>query len=152
MSLEEKILVDFKAALKAKDQLKVSVLSFLRSQLSYLALEKKDKPLGDQDCIGAIKKLIKQHQDSIEQFTAGKRQDLADKEVKELEILKAYLPQEMSESALSGVVAEVIASTGAAGIKDMGKVMKEVLAKTAGAADGKMVSEIVKARLTRPAS
>ncbi len=148
MSLEEKILNDFKEAMKARNTVKVSILSFLRAQLSYVALEKNKKVLEDADCIAAIKRLIKQHQDSIEQFKAGARQDLVDKEVRELEILKVYLPLEISEEALGKIVDEAITSTGAAGIKDMGKVMKDVLARTAGAADGKMVSEMVKSRLS----
>jgi hypothetical protein len=147
MALEEKILNDFKEAMKAKDSVKVSTLSFLRAQFNYLALEKKKKSLDDADCISAIKKLIKQHQDSIEQFKAGARQDLADKEIKELEILKAYVPPEMSEEALKKIVDEAVASTGAAGLKDMGKVIKEVMAKAGGSADGKMISEMVKLRL-----
>ncbi len=148
MSLEEKILNDFKVAMKASDTVKVSILRFVRAQLSYAALEKNKKALEDADCIAAIKRLIKQHQDSIEQFKAGARQDLVDKEVRELEILKVYLPLEISEEALGKIVDEAITSTGAAGIKDMGKVMKDVLARTAGAADGKMVSEMVKSRLS----
>ncbi len=148
MSLEEKILNDFKVAMKARNTVKVSILSFLRAQLSYVALEKNKKVLEDADCIAAIKRLIKQHQDSIEQFKAGARQDLVDKEIRELEILKVYLPLEISEEALKKIVDEAITSTGAAGIKDMGKVMKDVLARTAGAADGKMVSEMVKSRLS----
>jgi len=150
MSLEEKILNDFKAAMKARDTVRISILSFLRAQLNYLALEKNKKVLEDADCLGAIKRLIKQHQDSIEQFKAGARQDLADKEILELDILKVYLPLEISEEALGKIVDEVITSTGAVGIKDMGKVMKDVLARTAGAADGKMVSEMVKSRLSSP--
>jgi uncharacterized protein len=152
MTLEEKILDDFKQAMKSKDSLKVSVLSFLRSQLAYLGLDKKKNGLDDADCIGAIKKLIKQHQDSIEQFSAGGRLDLADKESKELAILKAYLPAEISAEELKKIVNEAIASTGAVGVKDMGKVMKEVLAKTAGSADGKMVSEMVKSGLSSGSS
>jgi uncharacterized protein len=152
MTLEEKILNDFKEAMKAKDSIKVSTLSFLRAQFNYLALEKKKNSLDDADCIGAIKKLIKQHQDSIEQFKAGARQDLADKEVKELEILKTYVPPEMSQEALKKIVDEAIASTGAAGLKDMGKVIKEVMAKAGGSADGKMVSEMVKSRLSPAAA
>jgi uncharacterized protein len=147
MTLEEKILNDFKEAMKAKDQIKVSTLSFLRAQLNYLGLEKKKNSLDDTDCISAIKKLIKQHQDSIEQFKAGSRQDLADKEIKELEVLKAYLPPEMSLEELKVIVDEAIASTGAAGLKDMGRVIKEVMAKAGGSADGKMVSEMVKSLL-----
>lgn len=147
MTLEEKILNDFKDAMKAKDQLKVSTLSFLRAQFNYLALEKKKNALDDADCVAAIRKSIKQHQDSIEQFKAGSRQDLADKEAKELEILKVYLPAEMSSDELKKIIDEAIVSIGAAGVRDMGRVIKEVMAKTGGSADGKMVSEMVKLRL-----
>ncbi len=150
MSLEEKILSDFKEAMKAKDSVKISILSFMRAQFSYLLLEKNKKVIEDADCIAVIKKLIKQHQDSIEQFRFGSRQDLVDKETRELAILKAYLPEEISEELLKKIVDEAIISTQAAGIKDMGKVMKEVLAKTSGAADGKLVSEMVKSGLTKP--
>ncbi len=150
MSLEEKILSDFKEAMKAKDSVKISILSFMRAQFSYLLLEKNKKVLEDADCIAVIKKLIKQHQDSIEQFKSGSRQDLVDKETRELAILKGYLPEEISEERLKQIVNEAIISTQAAGIKDMGKVMKEVLAKTSGAADGKLLSEMVKSGLTKP--
>ena len=146
--LEDRILSDFKEAMKSKDTVRVSILSFMRAQFSYLALEKKKKALDDADCITVIKKLIKQHQDSIGQFNAGGRQDLVAKEEKELAILKAYLPPELSEEEVKKIVEEAVAATGAAGVKDMGKVMKEVLARTAGQADGKLVSDLVKARLS----
>jgi hypothetical protein len=94
-----------------------------------------------------VKKLIKQHQDSIEQFKAGGRLDLVEKEEKELGFLRAYLPPELSEAEVKKIVDEAVAATGATGIKDMGKVMKEVLARAAGQADAKLVSELVKARL-----
>lgn len=147
--LEEKILNDFKDAMKQKDSIKVSTLSFLRGQLGYAALEKKKDKLDDTDCISVVKKLIKQHQDSIEQFTAGNRLDLVGKEQKELEILKTYVPVEMSREAISKIIEEVVAASGAAGVKDMGNVMKEVRARTAGAADGKMVSDLVRERLSK---
>ncbi len=147
MTLEEKILDDFKEAMKAKDQLKVSTLSFLRAQFSYLALEKKKNALDDADCISAIKKSVKQHQDSIAQFKSGGREDLAEKESRELEILKNYLPPEIPADDLRKIIDDAIASTGAAGIRDMGRVVKEVMAKAGGSADGKTVSEMVKSRL-----
>ncbi len=147
--LEEKILNDFKEAMKQKDSVKVSTLSFLRGQLGYAALEKKKDKLDDPDCVSVIKKLIKQHQDSIDQFTAGGRTDLVEKETKELAILKEYLPAEMLPEEIAKIVEEVVKASGASGIKDMGKVMKEVLAKTGGAADGQTVSRAVKDRLSR---
>ncbi|MFA6385069.1 MAG: GatB/YqeY domain-containing protein [Candidatus Omnitrophota bacterium] len=147
--LEEKILDDFKCAMKQKDSLKVSTLSFLRGQLGYAALEKKKDKLDDADCIAVIKKLMKQHQDSIEQFTAGGRLDLAEKEAKEMTILKDYVPVEMSGEEVGKIVEEVVASLGASGMKDMGNVMKEVRVRTAGKADGKMISDIVRERLAK---
>ncbi len=146
--LEEKIFNDYKEALKNKDTAKSSALSFLRSQMMNAALEKKKDKLDDNDAIVVIKKQIKQHQDSIEQFKAGGRQDLIDKETRELEMLKGYVPEELSAEALKKVIEEVVAATGASGMKDMGKVMKEVMAKTAGKADSKSVSDLVKQKLS----
>jgi len=150
MPLEEKILNDFKDAMKQKDSVKVSTLSFLRGQLGYAALEKKKEKLDDADCIAVVKKLIKQHQDSIEQFAAGGRQDLVERETKELEVLKGYVPEEMPAEEISAIINEVVASTGASGMKDMGNVMKEVRVRVAGRADGKLVSDLVRQRLSTP--
>jgi uncharacterized protein len=149
MALSERLLQDYKDALKKKDQLRVSVISFLRAQMSYAALEKKKNVPDDADAVAVIKKLVKQHQDSIEQFTSGARQDLVEKEEKELQVLKEYLPQEMPADELAAVIEQTVKDTGAAGIKDMGKVMKEVVARTAGRADSKAISEKVKERLVK---
>jgi len=149
MTLEERLFSDFKEAMKNKESAKVSTLSFLRAQLSYTALEKKKKSLEDGECLAVIRKLIKQHQDSIDQFKAGNRQDLVNKETKELEILKAYLPKELCAEEIKKIVEDVIKETASCGMKDMGKVMKEVLAKSAGAADNKLVSDLVKERLSK---
>ncbi len=150
--LEDKILNDYKEAMKTKDAAKVSTLSFLRAAMQNLAIEKKKDKLDDADAIAVIRKQIKQRQDSVEQFEKGARADLADKELKEIEIIKAYLPQEFSRPELARIIEEVVASTGAAAVKDMGRVMKEVIAKIAGRADAKLVSDMVKERLTRPAA
>lgn len=147
--LEEKILDDFKKAMKDKDTLKVSTLSFLRSELKNAAIDKRKQALDDTEVIAVIKKQIKQRQDSIDKFKQGSRQDLADKETKELEILKLYLPQGVSEEEIRAAVEEVIKATGASSAQDMGKVMKELLAKFSGSADNKLVSEIVKSRLAK---
>jgi len=148
--LEEKILNDYKEAMKARDALKSSVLSFLRADLMNLAVAKKKKSLDDPEAVSVIKKQIKQRQDSIEQFTKGDRLEMAEKEKKELEILKAYLPPELSEEEVKKVIAEVVSETGASSMKDMGRVMKEVNAKLAGQADGKLVAELVKQSLSNP--
>ena len=146
--LEEKIMNDYKEAMKAKDSLRSSALSFLRAQMMNAAIDKKKKILDDVEAIAVIKKQIKQRQDSIEQFTKGNRMDLVEKETKELAILKSYLPPELGEEEVKKVIEEAVAQLGAAGLKDMGKVMKEVQAKLAGQADGKLVSELVKQRLS----
>ena len=147
--LEEKILYDYKEAMKGKDALRSAVLNFLRAEMINVAISKKKKHLDDNDCIVVIRKQIKQRQESIEQFKQGNRQDLADKEARELEILKSYLPKELPLTELEKIIDEAILLTGAIGLKDMGKVMKEVNARVLGRSDGKLVSDSVKARLSR---
>lgn len=147
--LEQRILEEYKEAMKNKDNLKSQTLSFLRAQFMNAALEKKKNSLDDNEVITVIRKQIKQRQDSIEQFTKGNRQDLAEKETKELAILKLYLPQELSSEEIKKIVEEAVLQTGALSIKDMGKVMKEVTAKIEGKADGKLVSDLVKERLLK---
>jgi len=148
-TFEEGILNDYKEAMKAKDTLKSSVLSFLRAELMNVALAKKKSSLDDNECLAVVRKQIKQRQDSIEQFSKGNRPELAEKETKELAILKSYLPQELSAEELSRIIEEAITSTGAQGIKDMGKVMKEITAKASGRADGKLISDTVRQRLQK---
>ncbi|MBM3247991.1 MAG: GatB/YqeY domain-containing protein [Candidatus Omnitrophica bacterium] len=150
--LEERILEDYKAAMLAKDKIKASTLSFLRADFNNYAIDKRKKQLEDADVVAVIKSQIKKHQDSIEQFKKGSRLELAEKEEKELAILKSYLPAQLSEDEIKKVIAEVVVSVGAAGIKDMGKVMKEVLAKVGDKADNKTVSELVKQKLIPPAT
>ncbi len=145
--LEEKILQDYKDALKQRDVVKTSILNFLRSEMNYYKIEKKKDKLEDPDVIVVIKKQVKSHQDSIEQFEKGGRVDLVEKEKKELEILKSYLPQELGEDELKKIVEEVISATPNATIKEMGRIIKEVMAKAAGRADGKLISDLVRERL-----
>ncbi len=150
--LEEKLLNDYKEAMKNKDTLKSSVLSFLRAELINAAMAKKKKNLDDSEVIAIIRKQIKARRDSIEQFQKGMRQDLADKEAGELEVLKSYLPPELSEGEIKKIIEEAISLTVASDPKDMGKVMKEVNAKIAGKADAKLVSDLVRAMLSKPAA
>lgn len=145
--LEEKIFNDYKEAMKAHDTSKTSVLSCLRADILNTCVSKKKNSLDDSECLAVIKKQIKQHQDSIEQFKNGSRADLAEKETKELEMLQVYLPPQLSELEVKAIITEVITSTGASGMKDMGKVMKEVTAKAGQSADSKLISGIVRAKL-----
>lgn len=147
--LEEKILNDYKEAMKSKDTVKSSTLSFLRAEMINVAMGKKKKALDDNEVINVIKKQIKQRQDAIEQFKKGNRQDLADKETKELEILKSYLPAQLSPEEIKKIIEEVITTLGTVEPKDMGRVMKEVMLRIGSSADGKLVSDLVKERLTK---
>ena len=145
--IEEKINKDYIQAMKDRDTIKSSTLSFLKSQLKYVRMEKKTEKVEDVDIIATIKKQIKQRQDSIEQYTAGNRPELAAKEQKELDILKSYLPQEMSTEQLATVIQETMKEVQATSVKDMGKVMKAVSAKVAGQADNREISALVKKAL-----
>ncbi|MDP1854299.1 MAG: GatB/YqeY domain-containing protein [Candidatus Omnitrophota bacterium] len=148
--LEEKILGDYKQAMKDKDALKVSVLSFLRASLKNAAIDKRKDILSDEEVIAVIKKQVKQRQDSIEQFKQGGRLDLYEKEIKEKEVLESYLPVQLSEEQIRVIINEVIASPGTVlSIAEMGKVMKEVMAKAGSAADGKLVSNLVREALQK---
>ena len=149
MVLEEKILGDYQEALKSKDKARASTLSFLRAALLNEAIKLRKKSLDDNEVISVIKKLIKQHQDSIEQFKQGFREDLVAKESQELEILKSYLPLELSPDEINEIIEEVVSQTQAKSLKDMGRVMKEVMAKVASRADGKLVSDLVKQKLSQ---
>ena len=149
MSLEEKIGKDYIQAMKDRDQVKSSTLSFLRSQIKYVKIEKRVEQVEDVDVVAVIKKQIKQRQDSITQFEQGGRADLAEKEKVELAILKNYLPAEMSSDAIKAIVEQAMKDVAAASIKDMGKVMKEVLPKVAGQADNKQVSDLIKEKLSQ---
>lgn len=147
--LEERILNEYKEAMKSRDSVKASVLSFLRAEFMNVAVAKKKNSLDDSEAIAVIKKQIKQHQDSIEQFKKGNRADLSEKEEKELLILKTYLPPELSAEQIKKIIEEAVSVTGASTIKDMGRVMKEVTAKVSGQADGRLVSDLVRELLLK---
>jgi len=149
MSLEDKISQDYVLAMKARDSFTSSVLSFLRAQIKNVKVDKRLETVPDEDVISVIKKQAKQRLDSITQFKAGNRADLAEKEEKELSLLKKYLPAEMSAEHLKSIIEAVVLASGASSIKDMGRVMKEVLVRTAGGADNQTVGALVKERLTQ---
>jgi uncharacterized protein YqeY len=149
MSLEDKIGQDYVLAMKARDSFTSSVLSFLRAQIKNVKVDKRLEKVPDEEVISVIKKQAKQRLDSITQFKAGGRTDLAEKEEKELVILKNYLPAEMSMDKLKNIVEEVISVSGASSIKDMGRVMKDVLSRVAGQADNQTIGALVKERLSK---
>ena len=147
--LEEKILNDYKEAMKSRDSLKISVLSCLRAEFMNTAIAKKKDKLDDNDIIAVIKKQMKQRDDSVEAFIKGNRPELAEKEKKELDILKIYLPAQMPADQVKKAVEEAIAAVGAIDIKDMGKVMKLLLPRIAGRAPGDQVSAAVRQALQK---
>ncbi|MFT5388162.1 MAG: hypothetical protein ACI9F2_000983 [Lysobacterales bacterium] len=147
MSLEQQITKDYITAMKAKDSIKSQTINGLRAQIKNVIIERRVDKVEDIDVITIVKKGVKQRKDSILQFTEAERMDLVEKEKIEMDILKVYLPAELSTEKIETVVAEVIAEVGATSMKDMGSVMKGVTEKTGGAVDSKIASDIVKAKL-----
>lgn len=150
--LKEKLQEDLKQAMLAKDETTVSTLRMVLSSLNYYEIQKGDAgyKASDEDVMTVIQKDAKQHRDSIEQFSSGNRQDLVDKEARELRVLEKYLPEQMSEEEIKKLVDEAVSETGASSLQDMGKVMGMLMQKTKGKADGSMVSKLLKERLTNP--
>jgi len=147
MALKDQLDADLKSAMIAKDTVKLSVVRMLKSAVKYREIELM-KPLDDAGVLQVITSEIKRHKDSVEQYRAGNRQDLVDQEEAEIRILQTWLPAQLSEEALRTLVDAAVTSTGAAGPRDMGKVMKALQPEVTGKADGKLVSELVKARLS----
>ena len=143
MSFLQKLDDDLKTALKASDSLKVSVLRMTKAALKYRQIDK-GGDLSAEDVASVLSSMAKQRRESIEQFSKGGREDLAEKERMELEILRSYLPEQATPEELEGVIIEAIKETSAEGIKDMGKVMRLVMSRVKGTADGKLVSQRVK--------
>jgi uncharacterized protein len=141
-SLTEQIRADLTSAMKAQEKERLSTLRMLQSALKNEQINVGHE-LSDDEAMTVIRKAVKQRLDSIEQYTSGNRPELAEKERSELEMLRAYLPPELSEAELESGLREIIASTGAASRKDLGKVMKEATARFKGRADGKKIQEIV---------
>lgn len=147
MSLKDQIMADVKSAMKNKEADKLSALRFLQAAIKNKEIDVRPNEITEDDVLGVIKKAVKQRKDSIEQYGQAGRDDLVQKETFELEIIQAYLPEQLSEEAVAKIVEQVIAETGASSMKDMGAVMQAVMAKTAGAADNKVVSQLVRGKL-----
>lgn len=146
MSLEQRLTDDMKSAMKAGEKETLGVVRRVLSALKNARIEKK-ADLDEQDEIKVVRSIAKQHKESIEQFRAAGREDLATKEESELAILTVYLPPEMDRAQLEALVDAAIAETGATSMKDMGGVIKAVMAKAQGQAEGGVVSALVKERL-----
>jgi hypothetical protein len=145
--LTEQIRADLTAAMKAQEKEKTSTLRMVQSAMKYEQIGAGHE-LSDEEAMSVLRKAVKQRLDSIEQFQKGNRPELAAKEQSEIDVIKDYLPPELSDEEIEGGVREVIASTGAQSKKDMGKVMKEATARYKGRADGKKIQEIVNRLLT----
>tara|TARA_B100001248_G_scaffold262685_1_gene260900 strand:+ start:3898 stop:4338 length:441 start_codon:yes stop_codon:yes gene_type:complete len=146
--MKEQILSDMKTAMKAKDADRLTTLRMLQSAVKNKEIELRPNEITDKEVMEVVKKLIKQRQDSAEQYEKAGREDLLAKEKSEIEILEVYLPEQMSEEQVGKIVDDMIAELGASSMKEMGAVVKAVMAKTAGAADNKIISSLVKAKLS----
>ncbi len=164
MTLKEKINQDFKDALKAKEEMKVSVLRMLNSSIKNKELEKRTKliktvsdeaelikqsQLSDEETLSVVSAEAKRRKDSIEQYKVGGRPELAAQEEAEMAILAAYLPEQMGEDEVRRLVQESVKESGAAGAQDIGKVMKVLMPRVKGQADGGTVNRIVKEELSK---
>lgn len=147
MSLKQTILADLTASMKAQDAPRTSTLRMVKAALQNREIEKGGE-LDEEEMSKLLRSLVKQRHDSVEQYAKAGREELADKERAEIAIIEAYLPQAASREMIEAAVAAAIAETGATSVKDMGKVMKAAQANLAGKnADGRTVSEVVKAKL-----
>jgi uncharacterized protein YqeY len=148
MSLKQQIVSDLTASMKAQDAPRTSTLRMVKAAVMNREIEKGGE-LDDEEMMKLLRSLVKQRHDSVEQYEKGGRQELADKEKTEIDVIEAYLPQAASRDEIEAAVAVAISETGASSMKDMGKVMKAAQVTLAGKnADGRTVSEIVKAKLT----
>ena len=146
MSLKNQITEDMKSAMKAGEKDRLKVVRLILAAIKQVEVDTRAE-LDDTAVLGVLNKMVKQRRDSVEQFEKGDREDLAAIERAEIEVLENYLPEQMSAEDLTALVDEVIAATGAEGMRDMGKVMGQIKAKAAGRADMGAVSATVKERL-----
>ena len=147
MAFKEKIDEEMVLAAKAKDKIRLSALRMLKSGLHNREIDLK-RELGEAEFLQLLSSMVKQRKDSIEQFAKGGRTDLVEKEEAELKVIEEFLPAQLSEAELDATIAEAVREVGAEGVRDMGKVMKVLMPKLTGRADGKAVGEKVKARLS----
>ena len=146
MSLKTTITEDMKTAMKAGDKDRLKVVRLVLAAVKQVEVDTRTE-LDDATILGVVTKMVKQRRDSIEQFEKGNREDLAAIERGEIAVLETYLPEQMSDDEIAELVNDVIAATGAASLRDMGKVMGQIKTKAAGRADMGAVSAVIKARL-----
>jgi uncharacterized protein YqeY len=147
VTLKERITEDMKAAMRASEKERLSTIRMVQAAIKQREVDERIT-LDDAQVIAVLEKMVKQRKESVAQFEQGHRQDLADKELAEIVLLQAYLPTQLSAAEVDALIKEAIAATGAASVKDMGKVMAVVKAKAAGRADMGAVSARIKAALS----
>jgi hypothetical protein len=147
MGLEDQIRNDMNGALKSGQKEKLSTLRTALSQIKDERINKR-KDLTEEDVIGVLMRAVKSRKDSIELYRKGGRQDLVDKETAEVELIQSYLPEQMPEDEVKKIIAEIVQSSGASDIKDIGKVMGPAMARLKGKADGKLVQQIARSLLS----
>ena len=146
MTLIERIDTDLKTAMKSKDELRLGVLRMLKSELKYKAIDT-GNDLSEEDTIAVLSSASKKRNEAMEEYRRGGREDLAERELAEYQIIKEYLPEQLSEDELKSLVKKSIEETGAVSMKDLGTVMKELMPKVRGRADGKTVNIVVRSIL-----
>jgi uncharacterized protein YqeY len=147
MSLEERLVEEMKQAMKSSEKLKLSAIRMIRSALKNKEIELRKK-LEDEEIVKVIQAMVRKSEESVEQFQTGGRMDLVEKEKSEIEIMKSFLPQPMSQEEILKIIDQSIQETQASSLKDLGKVMKFVMPKIGGKADGKLINQLVKERLS----
>lgn len=147
MSLKEQLTESMKEAMKAKDSLRLNAIRLIRTAIKNREIEER-RDLEDRDVIALLSSLLKQRKESAQVYRENDRPELAEKEEAEQAVIQEFLPSQLSEEEIGALIEEAVAETGASSMKEMGKVMKIVTAKTLGRADGRRVSELVKARLS----
>ncbi|MEG0050623.1 MAG: GatB/YqeY domain-containing protein [Terrisporobacter sp.] len=146
MSLKQKLQEDLKSSMKNKDTIKKSVITLIRASIKQYEVDNRVE-LGDEEIVELVAKQLKQTRDSREEFVKAGRDDLASEAEAEIEVLKEYLPQQLSEEELNKIVISTISEVGATSMKDMKKIMTSIMPKVKGRADGKLINELVKKNL-----
>ena len=147
MGLEKRLVEEMKHAMKSNDKLRLSTIRMIRSAVKNKEIEQRSQ-LTDESIAKVIQGLVRKGEESVEQFRVGGRMDLVEKEEKEIEILKSFLPQPISREEILRTIDQSIEETQASSLKDLGKVMKSVIPKLGGKADGKLINQLVKERLS----
>jgi uncharacterized protein len=147
MGLEERLVNEMKEAMKSNEKLRLSTIRMIRSAVKNKEIELREK-LDDGGIQRVIQGMVRKGEESVVQFEAGRRVDLVEKEKKEIEILKSFLPQSLSQEEIIQIIEQGMEETQASSLKDLGKLMKAVMPKLQGKADGKLVNQLVKERLS----